>query len=196
MISAGIRVGEGDALLVVDVQNDFLPGCKLAVPRGDEVVAVLNGYLALARRQGIGVFASRDWHPAGHCSFASRGGPWPVHCVAGTPGAAFAPGLELPAEAVIVDKGTQEDAEAYSAFAGTDLARRLREFGVKRLLIGGLATDYCVLASVRDALREGFEVLVLEDAVRAVNASAADGELALREMQDKGAMITRLEDCA
>ena len=189
-------VNELDALLIVDVQKDFLPGGRLAVPEGDAVVPVLNGYLALARRNGLRVFASRDWHPARHCSFKAHGGPWPEHCLAGTPGAAFAPGLELPADAVIISKGTQEQADAYSAFEGTDLAAQLRGIGIKRLLIGGLATDYCVRETVRGALGEGFKVLLLKDAIRAVNVKPGDGERAEREMQGAGAIGVRLEDCA
>jgi nicotinamidase/pyrazinamidase len=183
-------------LLIVDVQADFLPGGRLAVPGGDAVVPALNGYLALARRKGLRVFASRDWHPAQHCSFNTRGGPWPPHCVAGTSGAAFAPGLELPADAAIISKGTLEQAEAYSAFEGTDLALRLRGIGAKRLLIGGLATDYCVRETVSGALREGFEVLLLEDAIRAVDVKPGDGERAKRKMRDAGAIPVRIEECA
>jgi nicotinamidase/pyrazinamidase len=187
-------LNEHDAFLIVDVQNDFLPGGSLAVPGGDAVVPVLNRYLALARGQGVPVFASRDWHPAGHCSFRSRGGPWPEHCVAGTPGALFAPGLALPADAGIVSKATQADADAYSAFGGTDLAQRLRALGVTRVLVGGLATDYCVRETVLDALREGFEVLLLEDAIRAVDVKAGDGERAAQAMRAGGAVSILLAD--
>jgi nicotinamidase/pyrazinamidase len=191
-----LAVKKHDAVLIVDVQKDFLPGGSLAVSRGDEVVPVLNRYLALACRKRLPVFASRDWHPPRHCSFRSHGGPWPEHCVAGTPGAAFAPGLDLPADAAIISKATEEHADAYSAFQGTDLAQRLRGIRVKRLLIGGLATDYCVRATVRDALAEGFDVLLLQDAIRAVNVKPGDGERAEREMQDAGAVRVRVGDCA
>jgi len=191
-----LAVKKHDAVLIVDVQKDFLPGGSLAVSHGDEVVPVLNRYLALARRKRLPVFASRDWHPARHCSFKARGGPWPEHCVAGTPGAALAPGLELSADAVIISKGAQEQADAYSAFEGTDLALRLRAIGIKRLLIGGLATDYCVRATVRDALAEGFDVLLLQDAIRAVNVKPGDGERAEREMQDAGATRVQIKDFA
>jgi len=180
----------------VDVQADFLPGGRLAVPGGDGVVPALNRYLGLAQRRGLRVFASRDWHPARHCSFRSHGGQWPEHCVAGTPGAAFAPGLALPADTVIIDKGTQEHADAYSAFEGTDLARRLRDIGARRLLVGGLATDYCVRATVRDALGEGFDVLLLQDAIRAVNVKPGDCERAEREMEEAGATPVHLQDFA
>ncbi len=191
-----VAVDDGDALLMVDVQRDFLPGGSLAVPGGDAVVPVLNRYLELARRHGLSVFASRDWHPADHCSFRSRGGPWPEHCVSGTAGAAFAPGLEIPADVTIISKAMQRDADAYSAFAGTGLARLLRDRGVKRLLVGGLATDYCVLNTVRDALREGFGVLLLEDAIRAVNVEPGDGERARTEMRRAGAVPAELRDFA
>lgn len=189
-----VKVGKEHALLIVDVQNDFLPGGSLAVPHGDEVIPVLNRYIALARSRGAPVFASRDWHPRNHSSFRARGGPWPEHCVAGTPGAAFAPGLELPPEAVVISKAMREDADAYSSFEGTDLAPRLRKLGVKHVLVGGLATDYCVLNTVRDALKSGFEVLLLRDAIRAVNVQPGDGERAERQMAQAGAVAIRIED--
>jgi nicotinamidase/pyrazinamidase len=185
-----------DAVLIVDVQVDFLPGGNLAVQRGDEVVPVLNRYLALARREKLPVFASRDWHPRAHCSFRDRGGPWPEHCLAGSPGAAFAPGLALPHDAVIISKAATRDSDAYSAFQGTGLAQRLREAGVKRLLVGGLATDYCVLNTVLDARKAGFEVLLLADAIRAVNVEPGDGERAEREMLAAGAVAVGPEDFA
>jgi nicotinamidase/pyrazinamidase len=184
---------EGTALLIVDVQRDFLPGGSLAVPRGDEVVPVLNRYTGIARRKGMPVLASRDWHPGRHCSFREQGGPWPPHCIAGSSGAEFAPGLELPTDSVIVSKATRADTDAYSAFAGTGLARRLRALGVKRLLIGGLATDYCVLNTVLDARREGFEVLLLQDAVRAVEVKPGDGERAVRAMEEAGARAVTVD---
>jgi nicotinamidase/pyrazinamidase len=183
-----------DALLIVDVQRDFLPGGALAVPGGDEVVPVLNRYLAHARRAGLPVFASRDWHPANHCSFRAQGGIWPPHCVAGTGGAAFALGLELPPDTVIIDKATRPEADAYSAFSGTTLAAMLRERGVERVLVGGLATDYCVLNTVRDALREGFAVQLLRDAIRAVNVQPDDGARAEREMEALGAVAAVIDD--
>ena len=191
-----IAVNEHDAVLIVDVQKDFLPGGSLAVSRGDEVVPVLNRYLALARRQRLPVFASRDWHPRNHCSFRAQGGPWPEHCVAGTAGAEFAPALDLPPDAVILSKATRENADAYSAFASTDLEQRLRGLGVRRLLVGGLATDYCVLNTVRDALQHGFEVLLLQDAVRAVDVKPGDGERAEHRMRDAGAVAVEFGELA
>ena len=191
---ARLSLSDRDALLIVDVQADFLPGGRLAVPDGDAVVPALNGYLALARRKGLRVFASRDWHPPNHCSFRAQGGPWPEHCVAGTPGAAFAPSLELPSDAFIISKAVAAGSDAYSGFAGTDLERQLRALRVERLLVGGLATDYCVLNTVRDARKAGFEVLLLRDAIRAVNVKPGDGEHAEREMREVGAVPVHAGD--
>jgi nicotinamidase/pyrazinamidase len=186
----------GDALLLIDVQNDFLPGGCLAVPGGDDVVHVLNRYIAAFRDRQLPVIATRDWHPRNHCSFELRGGVWPTHCIAGTRGAAFASNLQLPCDAVIVSKATTSDQEAYSGFEGTDLCARLRDLGVRTLFVGGLATEYCVLFTVRDALRLGFRVVVLEDGVRAVDLTAGDGDRALDTMRRLGAQSVRLEAVA
>ena len=188
-----VRLAHGDALVVVDVQNDFLPGGALAVPGADQVVEPLNGYLRRFTLRGLPVFATRDWHPAAHCSFQEQQGPWPRHCVAGSEGARFTPALALPADAVLIAKATEPDREAYSGFSGTELDRLLREFGIRRLFVGGLATDYCVLNTVRDALRLGHAVLLLRDAVRAVDATPGDGERALAEMLALGARSIELE---
>jgi nicotinamidase/pyrazinamidase len=183
--------GPGDALIIVDVQNDFLPGGALPVTHGDEVIAPLCRHAALFAGRGLPVFATRDWHPVGHCSFRDAGGPWPVHCVAGTPGAAFPPALRLPAGTVVISKGTLLAPEAYSGFAGTDLCARLRAAGVRRVFVGGLATEYCVLATVRDARAAGFDVVVLCDAVRAVERERGDGARALEAMTAAGAVLAR-----
>lgn len=185
---------EHDALLIVDVQRDFLPGGALAVPAGDAVVPVLNRYIALAARAGVPIYASRDWHPHGHVSFHARGGPWPIHCVAETEGADFAPGLDVPPEATVVSKATTTEKDAYSAFAGTDLGAALHARGITRLWIGGLATDYCVLNTVLDARREGFAVLMLEDGSRPVEVKSGDGAQALARMREAGAIPVRLTD--
>ncbi|MGZ5119274.1 MAG: nicotinamidase [Burkholderiales bacterium] len=176
-----------DALLIIDVQRDFLPGGALAVPAGDAVIPVLNRYIALAERHGIPIVASRDWHPRNHCSFRP-GGPWPPHCIAQTEGAQFSPDLRLPRDAIIVSKATDESADAYSAFQGTGLAVDLRARGVQRLWIGGLATDYCVLSTVLDARKEGFDVFLLEDASRPVEVHTGDGARAVTRMRDAGAV--------
>lgn len=179
----------GDGLIVVDVQRDFLPGGKLAVPDGDAVVAPLNAYIRAFRSEGLPIVFTRDWHPADHCSFSRAGGPWPAHCVQGTNGAAFASGLDITPADRIVSKGTVATAEAYSAFSGTTLSSQLRELGIRRVFVGGLATDYCVLETVKDARALGFEAGVLRDAIRAVDVRPGDADRALEEMQHLGATL-------
>ncbi|MDH4233961.1 MAG: nicotinamidase [Gallionella sp.] len=186
----------GDALLIVDVQNDFLPGGSLAVPRGDEVVPVLNRYLNIFAAKKLPVYATRDCHPERHCSFRAQGGPWPPHCVAGTRGAEIAAALQLPSSAVIISKATTIEQDAYSGFQGTDLDARLRAANIRRLFIGGLATDYCVLNTVRDALRLGYQVFLLGDAIRAVDVQPGDGRRAEEEMTSLGAQRITLERIA
>ena len=181
-----------DALLIVDPQVDFCPGGTLAVPEGDAIFPAVN---QAAARLPL-VVASRDWHPANHVSFQAQGGIWPVHCQAGTPGAEFHPGLDAGRLDRVFSKGTEADREAYSAFDGTGLADWLRERGVHRLFVAGLATDYCVRASVLDARKEAFEVVVLEDAIGAVELKPGDGERALGEMRGAGATVARSEDVA
>lgn len=187
-----IRLGSGDALIIVDVQTDFLPGGSLAVPRGDEVLTVLNGYIALFGQAHLPIVATRDWHPTDHCSFKPQGGLWPPHCVAGSRGAGFAVMLQLPCESIIISKATAADRDAYSGFEGTELDALLRKADVARLFVGGLATDYCVLNTVRDALRLGYETVLLTDAVRAVDVQAGDGERAIDEMLRAGAVAATL----
>lgn len=178
----------GDALLSVDVQNDFLPGGALAVPAGDEVIAPLNGWLARFAAARLPVFATRDWHPADHCSFVAEGGTWPPHCIADTLGAQFAAALALPVSAVTISKATAKETDAYSGFAGTDLHERLQGVGVRRLFVGGLATDYCVLNTVLDALRLGYAVVLLADCIRAVDVRPGDGARAVAAMVAAGAV--------
>lgn len=179
-----------DALLLVDVQNDFCPGGALAVTDGDAVVPVLNDWIAAARQGGARIFASRDWHPHDHKSFAERGGLWPAHCVQDTPGAAFHPDLELPDDAAVVSKADQPDLEAYSAFESGELGQVLQTAGIRRLWIGGLATDYCVKASVLDATQiPGLEVHVITGAIRAVDVAPGDGDAALNAMREAGAIL-------
>jgi nicotinamidase/pyrazinamidase len=177
-----------DALVVVDVQRDFLPGGALAVPEGDAVVPVLNAWIARFAAAGLPIAATRDWHPADHCSFIAQGGPWPPHCMVQTPGAAFSPDLDLPATAIIVSKGTRQDDAGYSEFEGTELHRRFQHLGVRRVFIGGLATDYCVLNTVLDALRLGYEVRLLTAGVRAVEVQPGDGARAIATMRAAGAV--------
>lgn len=181
-----------DALLIVDVQHDFLPGGALAVPDGDAVVPVLAACVQIFEEQTLPIFASRDWHPPDHCSFEASGGIWPPHCVAGTGGAELEAALQLPADATIVDKGTTTERDAYSAFDGTELQSWLRERGVTRLFIGGLATEYCVLKSAEDALQNGIEVMLMENAIRAIDASA--GRSAIEDLRRMGAIIIQSGD--
>lgn len=180
------------ALLVVDVQNDFVPGGALGVPGGDRVVSVINRYIDQAVKAGMTVYASRDWHPAVTSHFKPYGGPWPVHCVQNTPGAQFHPDLKLPPNAVIVTKGTNPDKPGYSAFdgevaPGKSFLADLHERGIGHLYIGGLATDYCVRQSVLSALTDKLKVTVLDDAIAGV--SAEDSTNALTEMRQQGADV-------
>jgi len=167
-----------DALLIIDFQNDFTPGGALAVAGGDEIAE------PLAQLLDRFVVATRDWHPPDHSSFA---GIWPVHCVQGTHGAELHPGLDRSKVDIVVDKGQDAGSEGYSAFQDTELGDLLRSRGVDRLYVAGLATDYCVKHSVLDALRKGFEVVVIEDAIRGVDAEPGDSELAVEEMKAAGA---------
>lgn len=183
-----VHLTAGDALIVVDVQNDFLPGGSLAVPQGNEVIAVLNRYIAAFHARELPIFATRDWHPPDHCSFLQQGGPWPPHCVADTPGAAFSAALELPPDAHIISKATTLTKDAYSGFEGTRLNELLQYAGSRRVFVGGLATDYCVLNTVRDALLHNYPTFLLEDAMRAVNVQAHDGLRAQEEMVRLGAV--------
>lgn len=178
------------ALLIVDPQVDFCPGGALPVPHGDRIFPALN---AVAKGSPL-VVASRDWHPLHHVSFTERGGTWPPHCVQGTPGAEFHPALDREPIARVFSKGQDPDLDAYSAFDATGLAGWLHERGVASLLVAGLATDYCVRASVLDALDAGFQVAVLEDGVGAVDVRPGDGERALQEMRARGARVLTSQD--
>jgi len=177
----------GDALLVVDVQNDFCPGGALPVEEGDRVIPVLNEWIAAARERGLPVYASRDWHPRDHVSFQGEGGDWPPHCLQDSPGAAFHPDLALPPDTVLISKGVRFDHDQLSAFHDTGFATRLARDGVRRLFVGGLAQDVCVRATVLDARKAGHDVHVIVSATRAV--SAEDGRAALREMERAGAVL-------
>jgi nicotinamidase/pyrazinamidase len=187
-----------DALVIVDVQNDFCPGGALGVSGGDEVVAPLNRYAQRFAEAGAPIFATRDWHPARTTHFREHGGLWPPHCVRETAGAQFHPALRLPANAVILSKGTDPHEDAYSGFQSRDeggraLGELLRRHGVRRVWIGGLATDYCVRATVLDARREAFEVVVLANAIRAVDLNPGDGDRAREEMRAAGASFVDVE---
>jgi nicotinamidase/pyrazinamidase len=193
-----------DALLVTDFQNDFTPGGALAVEGGDEIADPINRLADLFEV----VVATRDWHPPDHGSFAGvevdparwegtdPPGIWPIHCVAGTEGAELHPRLDRSKLDLVLDKGQDRNSQGYSSFHGSGLAEALRERGVDRLYVTGLTTDYCVKNSVLDAIREGFEVVVVEDAVRAVNVNEGDGERALEEMRAAGAAVQSSDEIA
>jgi nicotinamidase/pyrazinamidase len=175
-----------DGLIVVDVQNDFCPGGALAVADGDSVVEPINRLMT----ESAFVVATRDWHPPDHGSFASEGGPWPEHCVQGTFGAELRSDLALDRLDAIVDKGQARELEGYSGFEGTGLEQLLREHGVDRVHVAGLALDYCVRATALDARRLGFDVVVHRDGTRAVEAAPGDGERAVQQLRDAGVTIS------
>ncbi len=183
----------GDALVVIDMQTDFVAG-SLLVPQAAALIPGINACIREFDIRGLPVFATRDWHPRDHASFREQGGPWPSHCVAGTPGAAFAPGLKLPAGTLVISKAATPHHDAYSAFAGTNLGFLLANRNVRRLFVAGVATEYCVFHTVIDALRLGYEVLLLADAVAAVEARTGDGVHAERQMLRAGAKAIRVED--
>lgn len=174
---------EQTALIATDVQRDFLPGGALGVRDGDAVVAPL---VAMVAGAGL-VVATRDFHPADHCSFDARGGPWPPHCVIGTPGSLLHPAIDAVAQ-LVVSKGMDPDREQYSAF-DTGLGAMLHAHGVRRLVIGGLATDYCVRYTAIAAREAGFEVAVVAEASRAVDVRAGDGDRALEAMSAAGVVV-------
>jgi nicotinamidase/pyrazinamidase len=178
---------QGDALIIVDVQKDFCPGGALPIENGDKVVPILNRWIAAAVAKGVPIYASRDWHPLGHISFTERGGPWPTHCIQDSDGARFHPDLKLPGSVIKVTKGVRFDQDQNSAFDQTGLAKQLRKDGIQRLVVGGLAQDVCVLATVLDACKEGFEVVLISDATRPVTVQG--GEEARRKMRESGAQF-------
>jgi nicotinamidase/pyrazinamidase len=185
-------------LLIVDVQNDFCPGGALPAEDGDRVVPVLNEYARRVAASGGPVFASRDWHPPQTRHFRSGGGPWPPHCVQDTQGAAFHPDLAPPAGSTVITKGDNALDDGYSAFdghddAGLDLTTALQANGVSCVLVGGLATDYCVRASVLDALKHGFDTVLLLDAIRGIDVEEGDVARAIDEMLRAGATTATLD---
>jgi nicotinamidase/pyrazinamidase len=178
-----------DALVVVDPQNDFLPGGSLAVAEGNRIFAPINRIAPLFPL----VVATRDWHPPEHRYFAEYGGPWPYHCLQGSKGAEFSKKLDTQHVDHVVSKGVDPETDGYSGFAGTDLAERLRARGVHRVFVSGLATDYCVKATAIEAQQNGFETIVLTDAIAPVNVSPGDERAALDAMQDAGVRLMTSE---
>ncbi len=189
-----MRITNLDALIVVDVQNDFCPGGSLGVRGGDAVARKMGETARMFAERGGKVFATQDWHPAGHLSFAAQGGQWPDHCVQGSHGAEFHAELELPEGAHVIKKGASLDKDAYSGFIDSDLDAQLKASGITRVYVGGLTTDYCVVNTVVDALANGYETYVLTDAVAAVNVEPGDGDRALHLMELNGAVLTTTEE--
>lgn len=187
-----IQFQPGDALLIVDAQNDFFPGGSLGVPDGDQIIPILNELITKAKQNNIPIIASRDWHPANHISFKENGGIWPVHCVQDSTGSHFHPDVHIPDSALIINKAFDVDKEAYSAFEGEtldgkSLTQVLNGMGVKRLWVAGLALDYCVKDSVLDGVQEGFQINVLLDATRAIDTEAQDK--VIEEIKQSGGKI-------
>jgi nicotinamidase/pyrazinamidase len=185
-------IAPNDALIVVDPQNDFLPGGSLAVADGWRIFDPINRIM----RQFKHVLATRDWHPPDHDFFEHRGGPWPLHCLADTSGAAFSDRFHVEHVHEIVSKGTDSQTDGYSGFAGTDLAQRLRSRGVTRIFVCGLATDYCVKATAIEAVEQGFDTIVLTDAIAAVNLQPGDEEKAMRAMEERGVKLATTDELA
>ncbi len=189
-----INLSPKDALIIADIQNDFLPSGALPVKEGDLVIPALNEYARLFHEVHATIVTSRDWHPPNHMSFKAQGGIWPPHCVQGTKGAEFSPLLSVPAGTMLVSKATDPAKEAYSVFDGTDLAEKLRAMNITRIFIGGLATDYCVVNSVLDARHLGFEVGVLLDAIKGIDLNLGDVNRALEKMVAAGSRQVTLQD--
>ena len=185
-----IKIDKRSVLIIVDVQKDFCQGGTLPVPRGNDVVPVLNRYIRKFEEAGAQIYATRDWHPSNHVSFASQGGPWPSHCVQNTEGAEFHRDLLLSKDTIIISKANSLK-ETYSGFDETNLEADLKQKNIRKVFVGGLATDYCVLNTVLDALRLGFETFLLKDAIKGVNVRPNDSERAIKEMRSKGVHIIR-----
>ena len=190
-----IRLTVKDALIVVDMQRDFMPGGALPVQEGDKIVPRLNQYIRLFFERGLPVFFTRDWHPPDHISFKDQGGVWPPHCVQDTEGAKFHPDLYIPPDnRFIISKGTSRDFDAYSGFQGTMLDQLLKERGIKRVFVGGVATDYCVKNTVLGAINLGYEAFLLLDGIKGVDVKQGDSERAIEDMLGAGAVGVEYEE--
>jgi len=190
-----VKLNDRDALIVVDMQNDFMPGGALPVPDGDKIIPRMNEYIDKFASLGLPIFYTRDWHPVDHISFKGHGGIWPKHCVMNTEGAKFHPDLKIPPDnKFIISKGTSRDFDAYSGFQGTILNDLLQERGIKRIFVGGLATDYCVKNTALGGLNLGYQVFVLEDAIKGVDVNEGDSERAIEYLLEKGASLININD--
>lgn len=189
-----MKLAPTDALLILDLQNDFCVGGSVAIADGHTVAAQMAKAVAYFEAASSSIYATQDWHPADHASFRPEGGPWPPHCVQDTPGAELHPDLNLPASAVIVRKGATRTKDAYSGFIDSDLEQQLLAAGIKRVFVGGLATDYVVLNTVIDTIDIGIETCVFIDAIDAMNIEPGDGLRALHLMQSTGAKFIAIAD--
>ncbi|MGE5556701.1 MAG: nicotinamidase [Methanocella sp.] len=195
-MNKNITLNGNDALLVTDIQNDFLPGGALPVTDGDKIIPAINNYIERFEAAKAHVIASRDWHPPNHISFKSQGGPWPPHCIQETEGAKFSTKLKLPDHIVVISKATDPKHEAYSAFDNTNLNNELDRLGIKRLFVAGLATDYCVVNTVLDARKLGYDTFVLMDATLGINVNPGDVDRAVKAMTESGARLVTIADFA
>ena len=184
----------GDVLLITDIQKDFLPGGALPIDNGNEIIPVLNEYIRTFHAAKANVLVSRDWHPTNHISFNTQGGPWPPHCIKETNGAKVSSDLKLPEHTLVISKATDPTHESYSAFDGTILANELKRLSMKRLFIGGLAIDYCVVNTVLDARKLGIETVVLMDATLGINVNPGDVDSAIKTMVTNGAQQATVDD--
>ena len=192
-----LRLNAKDALIVVDVQADFLPGGALAVVNGDKIIPPMNQYIKLFSTAGLPIYFTRDWHPHTHLSFRENSGLWPLHCEADTPGALFPPELILPLDhKYIVSKGVKYEFDAYSGFQDTSLLALLQERGIRRVFVGGLATEYCVKNTVMGALNLGFTPVLLLDAIQGIDQRPGDCEEAVEQMLRGGAFAITICECS
>lgn len=188
-----LRLTQKDALIVVDMQRDFMPDGVLPVSDADKIVPVINRYIHKFEEMQLPVFFTRDWHPAEHISFKGYGGVWPPHCVAATEGAQFHPDLKIPSDnKFIISKGTSPDFDAYSGFQGTELEPLLRERGVKRLFVCGVATDFCVKSTALGGINLGFQVFVLEDGIKGVFPDKT--QQAINKLLSEGAVFVNYDE--
>lgn len=188
------RYKKGDALLIIDVQNDFFPGGALPVPEGEDIIPTINAWIAASKEAGVPIFASRDWHPSNHCSFKEQGGPWPMHCVQNSKGAEMHSAIKIPADTVIIDTASDPLKEAYSAFQGhttegQTLHDAMRKSGVQRIWLLGLAQDFCVCESALEGQKKGYEVHVLMKGTKPIHEET--GEDAVQRMQAAGVIIEK-----
>jgi len=189
-----IYITEDSALIIVDMQNDFMPGGALPVKDADLIIPTINRYIKKFREKGRPIYATRDWHPENHISFNTRGGPWPPHCIQGTKGAEFHKDLELSDDVIIVNKAYNPDRDAYSGFQETFLDIDLRRRGISRIFVAGVATEYCVKSTVIDGLNLGYEVILLIDAIKGVDLNLGDSEKAIEDMLRRGAILATLDE--